>query len=101
MSYPKLRIEPEKIAKRAEVSLASVTGFTVENQGNTTIWIGFKDAATGRAIDVAPGTDRLFQGSPGAVFSGDVIIDFDENSTPDGVVPQNSALVIRQIITGC
>ena len=101
MSYPKLRIEPEKIARRAEISLENTTGFTVENQGNSSIWIGFKDAATGRAIDVAPGTDRLFQGTPGAVFSGDLIIEFDETTVPAGVAPRNLALIIKQLIIGC
>jgi hypothetical protein len=101
MSYPTLRIEPEKIAGKAEIRLDSTTGFTVENHGNSTIWLGFKDAATGRAIDLAPGTDRSFTGSPGAVFTGALIVDFDETTVPEGVAAINSALIIKQIITPC
>jgi hypothetical protein len=101
MSFPKLRIEPEKIGRRAEISLENTTGFTIENHGNSTIWVGFKDAATGRAIDITPGSDRLFNGTPGAVFTGELIIDFDESTVPAGVIPKNSALIIKQLIVGC
>lgn len=101
MSYPKLRIEPEKIGRNAEISLENTTGFTVENQGNTNLWIGFKDAATGKAINVPPGADRLFSGTPGAVFSGHLLITFDEDSLQEGMNAKHSALVIKQIITAC
>ena len=101
MSYPKLRIEPEKIGRKAEISIENTTGFTVENHGNTLIWISFKDAATGRAIDVIPGSDRLFNGTPGAVFSGDMLIEFDASKVAAGVEPKNSCLIIKQLLIGC
>lgn len=99
MALAKVRIEPERVSQKAEISLENTTGFTVENQGNTSVWLSFKDAATGRVIEVQPGSDRLFAGTPGAVFSGAVICEFDATAVPAGVTPVNLCLVVKQMIT--
>ncbi|MBW3546332.1 MAG: hypothetical protein KY428_12180 [Bacteroidetes bacterium] len=101
MSLPKLSIEAERISNPELVYLKGVTGFTVENRGNSKIWIGFSGNATGKAIDLEPGQDRLFSGATGAVFEHTMEISFDSSEVPEGVPVQHLCLIIKQILKNC
>lgn len=99
MAIPRVRIEAERLSQDSEVSLENTTGFTVENQGDTKVWLSFAGSALGRTIEVAPGSDRVFSGITGAIFTGGIIIEFDASEIPAGANPLNTCLIIRQIIT--
>lgn len=101
MSVRKLAIEAERISNAELVYLNDTTGFTVENRGNSKIWIGFTGNVTGKAIDLEPGQDRLFSGTPGAVFDHTMEITFDESEVQAGVPVQNLCLIIKQILKNC
>lgn len=96
MNCPTINIQDEQYSDKAKVVIGGTVGFSVENKGNTKVWIGFGEEE-GRVIDILPSDSRTFQGLSGLQFRGNLNIRFDSSIVPAGVPPKNLCLVIKYI----
>lgn len=86
-----------RVAKEIELDLISCSAVTLENQGNSRVWCGFKSQGSAN-IDIDPGQSRTFKLSNGAIFndSDKIIIAFDGEIVPDGVQRADLCLSFRE-----
>lgn len=91
MKIIRKKISAVRLDKSDHTDLSNVSGFSVQNTGDTRLFIS-NISSSEKVIDIPPGGIREFGETVGLTYSGKLYLIFD--SQPG----QNGALVIKNVI---